>query len=97
MILAHGFSIYQTNPDKTAFVELNIKDVGELRSFSWSPDGRQLALFGNTTGRGAVYIADDSSFIEFHLIPISSELPYIMGAASSRDGGQFITDRKSVV
>jgi len=89
LVLAHGFSAYRTNQDNTDFVELDVKDVGELRSFSWSLDGRQLALFGNTTGSGAIYVAD-SGLNEFHLVPVSSELPYVMGAAWSRDGNQLV-------
>ena len=89
LVLAHGFSAYQTNQDNTDFVEFAIKDVGELRSFSWSPNGQQLALFGNTTGSGVIYVAD-SGLKEFHLVPVSSELPYVMGAAWSRDGSQLV-------
>ena len=89
LVLAHGFSAYQTNQAKTGFVELDIKDVGELRSFSWSPDGQRLALVGNTTGRGNIYVAGPT-VDQFQLIPVSSELPYLMGAAWSRDGSQLI-------
>jgi hypothetical protein len=68
LVLAHGFSVYQTNQEKTGFVALDIKAAGELRSFSWSQDGQELALVGNTTGSGAVYVAD-SALNKFYLVP----------------------------
>src|SRR5215510_16314178 len=42
--LAHNFSVYLINQDKTGFETLDEnRAIGELRSFAWSPNGEQLA------------------------------------------------------
>ena len=59
LAVAHGFAVFLTNQDKTGFVMLDEqKTIGELRSFAWSPDGRQLAIVGNTTGSGNIYLTN---------------------------------------
>lgn len=65
------------------------KNIGELRSFAWSPDGKQLAIVGNTTGRGNIYLTDAASD---PLQPVlgNSETGYLMDAVWSRDGKQFL-------
>jgi len=43
LTVGHGFSVFQSNRDKSGFVELDVQeDIGELRSFAWSHDGGQL-------------------------------------------------------
>jgi hypothetical protein len=87
---AHGFAVFLTNEDKTGFIMLDEqKKIGELRSFAWSPDGRQLAIFGNTTGRGNIHITDSAGDT---LQPVlsNSEVGYLQDAAWSRDGKQFV-------
>jgi WD40 repeat protein len=86
----HGFAVSLTNEDKTGFVMLDKgKAIGELRSFAWSPDGGQLAIFGNTTGNGNIYRLDPAGN---SLQPVlsDSELGYLRDATWSRDGTQFV-------
>ncbi len=56
-----------------------------MRSFTWSKDGKQLSILGNTTGSGNIYLADP---VSGQLNPLLSagELGYMMDAAWSRDG-----------
>lgn len=65
------------------------KAIGELRSFAWSPDGRQLALMGNTTGRGNIYLTD-SAGDQLQPVLSDSEVGYLRDAAWSRDGKQLL-------
>lgn len=89
LALGHGFDVFLTNQDKTGFVALDSeKTIGELRSFTWSADGERLAILGNTTGSGNIYLTNPSGE---QLEPLLSpgELGYMMDAAWSRDGGQI--------
>ena len=87
---AHGFAVFVTNQDKTGFVMLDEeKNIGELRSFAWSPDGKQLALVGNTTGSGNIYLTNSVDDWLQPLLP-DSELGYLRDAAWSRDGNRFL-------
>jgi WD40 repeat protein len=91
LAVARGFSVSLTNGDKTAFDPLDEeKAIGELRSFSWSPDGSRLALVGNTRGSGNIYLTDSTGS---SLQPVLSESPlgYLMDVAWSRDGKQLLT------
>lgn len=91
LTLGHGFAVFMSNADKTSFIELDPqRAIGELRSFSWSADGAQLAVVGNTTGTGNMYLTDS---IETPLRPIfaNSEFGYLMDAAWSRDGKRLST------
>jgi Tol biopolymer transport system component len=90
LAVGHGFSVFLTNPDKTGFIRLDQeKTIGEMRSFAWSPDGKQLAIVGNTMGRGNIHITNpDGEGIEYLLF--SSEVGYLMDAAWSGDGKQFL-------
>src|SRR4029079_7866890 len=90
LALAHGFDVFLTNPEKTEFVTLDVgKTIGELRSFTWWADGKRLMVPGNTTGNGSLYLTDPTGAA---LQPVlsRSELGYLMGAAWSRDGKQFV-------
>jgi Tol biopolymer transport system component len=90
LALAHGFDVFLTNPDKTEFVTLNAgKTIGELRSFTWSANGKQLAILGNTTGRGNLYLTEATGS-QLQPVLSNSELGYLMDAAWSRDGKQFV-------
>ena len=90
LAVAHNFSVALTNQDKTAFVALDEqKVIGELRSLAWSPDGKQLAVVGNTTGSGNIYLTD-SNGSPLKPVIANSELGYLMDAAWSRDGKQFV-------
>ena len=91
LALAHGFDVSLSNADKTAFVPLDDSHaIGELRAFDWSPDGHTLAVVGNTTGSGNIYLTDSSGTT---LTPIlaSGELGYLMDANWSKDGQQLVT------
>lgn len=87
---AHGFSVFLTDRDHTGFVTLDEgKEIGELRSFSWSPDGQEMAVVGNTRGSGNLYLWSPAGG---PLRPVfsSSELGYLAGAAWSQDGEQLL-------
>ena len=91
LALAHGFAVFLTNQDKTGFVTLDEgKSIGELRSFAWSPDGRQLAIVGNTTGRGNIYLTN-STGNPLQPVLADSELGYLMGTSWSQDGKLLVT------
>ena len=86
LALAHNFSVYITNQDKTGFETLDEhRTIGELRSFAWSPDGQQLAIVGNTTGRGNIYLTN-STGNPLQPVLANSELGYLMGTSWSQDG-----------
>ena len=86
LALTHGFGVFLTNLDKTGFVALDAeKAIGELRSFAWSPDGKRLALVGNSMGSGNIYLTDSSGTQPQPILP-NGELGYLMDAAWSRDG-----------
>ena len=90
LALAHGFSVYVTNQDKTGFIELDAqRAIGELRSFAWSADG-QLAVVGNTTGTGNIYLTDSAGG-QLQPVLSNSELGYLMDVAWSRDGKRVLT------
>ena len=89
LALAHGFGVFLTNEDKTGFVPVDTENsLDELRSFTWSPDGEQLAIVGNTTGSGNIYIIDPTGEKAGYLLS-ASEAGYLRDAAWSRDGRQF--------
>ena len=89
LALTHGFGVFLTNLDKTGFVALDAeKAIGELRSFAWSPDGKRLALVGNSMGSGNIYLTDSSGTQPQPILP-NGELGYLMDAAWSRDGTRF--------
>jgi WD40 repeat protein len=90
LAVAHNFSVALSNADKTSFIPLDEQQtIGELRSFAWSADGSQLAVAGNTTGSGNIYLMDANGKM---LQPVLSDsnVGYLMGMARSRDGKQFI-------
>jgi Tol biopolymer transport system component len=90
LAVEHGFAVFLTSPDKTRFVALDAGNtIGELRSFTWSADGKQLAIVGNTTGSGNIYITDPAGGQIEYLLS-SGESGYLMDAAWSRDGKQFV-------
>lgn len=84
-----GFAVFLTNDDKTGFITLDEqKAIGELRSFTWSPDGQWLAIVGNTLGSGNIHLADPSGTRITPLLPVG-ELGYMLDAAWSPDGRQL--------
>jgi WD40 repeat protein len=90
LALAHGLNVFLTNEDKTGFVPVDTGNtLDELRSFTWSADGERLAVVGNTTGRGNIYITDPTGGETGYLLS-ASEAGYLRGAAWSRDGRQFV-------
>lgn len=90
LALEHGFSVFLTNPEKTGFVEVDAGNtIGELRSFTWSPDGERLAMVGNTTGSGNIHITDPTGG-EMEYLLSGSQVGYLMDAAWSRDGKQLV-------
>jgi len=91
LAVAHNFSVALTNSGKTEFITLDpTQSIGELRSFAWSPNGKQLAVVGNTTGSGNIYLTD-STGTSLQPVLANSELGYLMGVAWSHDGKQLIT------
>jgi Tol biopolymer transport system component len=60
-----------------------------LRSFSWSADGKQLAILGNSQGRGNIYLTNLHG-TSLQPVLANSQLGYLMDAAWSRDGKQFV-------
>jgi Tol biopolymer transport system component len=86
----HGFSVFLTGQDNSGFVRLDEqRNIGELRSFAWSPDG-QLAIAGITRGSGNLYLLNaDGEELE-PVLP-DTELGYLVGVAWSHDGEQLIT------
>ena len=91
LALAHGFDVFLTNQNKTGFVALDEHNsIGELRSFAWSPDGRQLAIVGNTIGRGNIYLTN-SMGDPLQPVLANSELGYLMGTSWSQDGKLLVT------
>ncbi|MEO7841732.1 MAG: hypothetical protein ABIU06_20505, partial [Anaerolineales bacterium] len=87
---AHNFSVSLSNEDKTGFVTLDEqKTIGEIRSFAWSPDGHQLAVFGNTTGAGEIKLTDPAGG---SLQPViqDSKIGYLRDAVWSPDGKRFV-------
>jgi hypothetical protein len=90
LALAHGFEIYLTNDDKTAFVLVDTGNtMDELRSFTWSADGERLAVVGNTAGSGNIYITDPTGGEPGYLLS-ASEAGYLRDAVWSRDGQRFV-------
>ena len=86
---AHRFSVAVSHEEKTSFILLNEDQaIGELRSFAWSKDGKQLAVLGNTTGNGNIYFFDSTSPT---LYPVLSNIQtgYMMDFAWSHDGSKF--------
>ena len=86
----HGFAVSISNDDKTGFLPLDEnRTIGEMRSFAWSPDGSRLAIFGNTTGQGNVYLTDPSATTPQPILS-NSGLGYLMDGTWSRDGKQIV-------
>ena len=91
LALAHGFSAFISNSEKTEFIDLDPqRTIGELRSLSWLANGEQLALVGNTTGTGNIYLTD-STGSQLQPVLSNSELGYLMDVAWSRDGKRVLT------
>lgn len=91
LAVAHNFSVALSNADKTGLVLLDEQNIiGELRSFAWSPNGQQLAIVGNTTGSGNIYLTVSSS-APLQPVLSDSQLGYLMYVAWSRDGKQLLT------
>jgi Tol biopolymer transport system component len=90
LALGHGFSVVLTNPEKTGFVMLDPENtVGELRSFTWSSEGDQLAILGNSQGRGNIYLTD-SQGSSLRPVLANSELGYLREFGWSRDAENFV-------
>jgi Tol biopolymer transport system component len=90
LALAHGFEVFLTNEDKTAFAPVDTGNtLDELRSFTWSADGERLAVVGNTTGSGNIYITDPTGGEPGYLLS-ASEAGYLRDAVWSGDGQRFV-------
>jgi Tol biopolymer transport system component len=90
LAVEHGFAVFLTNPEKAEFAVLDAGNtIGELRSFTWSADGKQLAIVGNSMGSGNIYITDPKGSQLLPVLP-NGELGYLMDAAWSRDGKQIV-------
>ena len=89
LALAHNFSVFLTNEDKTGFVRLDEQGaLEEARSFAWSPDGTQLAAIGNTAGQSQIYLKDFASELQY--VVSGAEVGYVRDASWSRDGEQLL-------
>ncbi|HET9914481.1 MAG TPA: hypothetical protein VFQ13_21475, partial [Anaerolineales bacterium] len=89
LALAYDFSVFLTNPDKTGFTELyEEKQIDELRTFAWSPDGSRLAIIANHQSRGDIYIHDVDRQLEY-VLP-SPDLGYLMDLAWTHDGKRLL-------
>jgi Tol biopolymer transport system component len=87
---AQGFSVFLSEADKTVFEEIGAgEDIGELRSFVWSPDGQTLAVLGNTLGSGNIYLWNAEAAALQPLLP-AGELGYLLGASWSWDGERLL-------
>ncbi len=97
LAVEHSFSVFVTDADKSGLVELDEqRSVAELRSFSWSPDGRQLAIVGNNMGDGNIYVfsaGDDQlrPLISDPAVTSSREFDYLDDVRWSDDGQVLIT------
>ena len=90
LAVGHGFSVFLTNPEKTAFAAVDAGDPsGELRSFTWSADGKQLAILSNSMGSGNIYITDPHGTESQPVLPIG-EADYLLDASWSRNGELFV-------
>lgn len=86
LALAHGLNVFLTTEDKTGFVPVDTgNSLDELRSFAWSADGERLAIVGNTTGSGNIYITDPTGGETGYLLS-ASEAGYLRDAAWSPNG-----------
>lgn len=90
LAVAHQFAVFLTNPEKTEFVIVDTGNtIGELRSFLWSSDGKQLGMVGNSEGSGNIYLTDLSGGQPQPILP-HGELGYVLDAAWSHDGKQLV-------
>lgn len=86
LAVSHGFGVFLTSPDKAQFAAIDAGNtIGEMRSFTWSADGKQLFILGNTLGSGNIYQADPTSGQVEPILPLG-ELGYMMDAGWSQDG-----------
>jgi Tol biopolymer transport system component len=87
--VVHGFTVFLSNPEKTEFTAVDTgTPMGEMRSFTWSPDGKQLTIVGNTMGSGHVLVTDLAGGQVEYLLS-NSGVGYLMDAVWSRDGKQL--------
>ena len=90
LALGHGFSVFLASPEKDEFV---VVDAGstmlEVRSFTWSPDGEQLTIVGNSMGSGAIHMVRPMSG-ELEYLLSGSGVGYLIDASWSRDGKQLV-------
>jgi Tol biopolymer transport system component len=90
LTVAHNSSVSLTNEDKTVFVTLSEQNTSdEIRSFAWSPDGKKLAIIGNSVGSGNIHLTDFTGASLQAVLP-NSKVGYLRDAAWSRDGKQFV-------
>ena len=90
LAVAHGFTVFLTNPEKTEFAVVDVGDPStELRSFTWSASGGQLAILTNSVGGGNIYLTDPNTMQPQPVLPFG-ELGYLMDVSWSRDGKQFL-------
>jgi Tol biopolymer transport system component len=60
LALQHNTSVALSNEDKTRFIALDQKTVGQMLDFAWSPDGRHLAIVGQNVDGGNIYLTDST-------------------------------------
>lgn len=90
LAVGHGFAVFLSNPEKTGFAAVDIgSPMGEMRSFTWSPDGKQLTIVGNTMGSGHVLVTDLAGGQAEYLLS-NFEVGYLMDAVWSRDGKKLV-------
>lgn len=90
LAVAHGFTVFLTNPEKTEFAAVDAGDPsGDLRSFTWSVDGKQLAIVGNAMGSGNIHLTDATGVSPQPILP-KGEIGYLLSASWSWDGEQLV-------
>ena len=90
LAVGHGFSVFLSNPEKTELAVVDPENtIGELRSFTWSIDGEQLAIVGNSLGGGNIYLTNPGD-MQPQPVLANGEAGYFMEAAWSRNGEQLL-------
>lgn len=90
LALSHGFAVFLSNPEKNEFVMVDTGSaMSEVRSFAWSPDGEQIAIIGNSMGRGVIYLTRPGSSALEPLLS-DSDVGYLMEVAWSQSGEQLV-------
>lgn len=90
LAVGHNFDISLSNTEKTGFIPVDSEQaIFELRSFTWSPDGKTLAVTSNTGGGGNVFLTDATAQTLTQVLEAGS-MGYLMDVNWSHDGTQLV-------